>query len=118
MSRFDGFPDFGRPIEGGPTAIFAAFGRSPAAVVFPDQLEVSTSPDGRPDFRLTLNRPALATDSAAPRGALRLRVRQRFPLEQALSAVREQMPLAGVRPAPVSGGFVRLIAAADGIELP
>lgn len=118
MSRFDGWPDFGMPIDEGPTAMFAAFGDSSGAVVFPDQLDVSTLPDGRPDFLLSLNRPALPTAATPPWGALRLRVTPRFPLEQALRAVRARMPQARVGPAPASGGFVRLVAAGDGVELP
>jgi hypothetical protein len=116
MSSLDGLPDFGAPIDGGPTAIFAAYGSAAVALVLPDHLEVATLPDGRPDFRLSLNRPALAGDP--PWGALRLRVEQRCPVEQALPAARARLPGAGVAPALPSGGFARLVAAGGGVGIP
>jgi hypothetical protein len=117
MSGFTGMPDFGAPLEGGPTAIFAAYGDSSHALVLPDHLEVAVLPDGRPDFQLSLNRPPLATSAISPWGALRMRLAQYCPVDAALAAVRKQIPLATVSPALPAGGFARLLAAGSGAGL-
>src|SRR5260221_7536100 len=115
MPSYDGLPDFGAPIDGGPTAIYAVYGAASAALVFPDHLEVARLPDGRPDFRVSLNRPSLPTQH--PWGSLRFRVEQRSPVVDALPIVRAKLPGATVAAAQPASGFARLVAAGTDVGL-
>ena len=109
MSSWDGLPDFGTPISGGPGPIFAAYGGTPISRAIPDSIAIATNRDGTPDFELDLVRPTSPTTQ--PWGALRFRIVAQCQLDACLAAVRAVAPTSTVAAASPAGGFVRFVGA-------
>lgn len=115
MEIWDGWPDFGAPIAGGPSPIFAAYGGSPIARAFPDSLTVASNRDGAPDFELDLLRAAIPSPTSASQGMLRFRIATTCQLEQCLAAVRVVAPRSTVASAAAIGGYARLVSAGTAV---
>jgi hypothetical protein len=123
MSAFDGVPDFGAPLAPGQGAAanvraFRAWGSGAVVLVMPDALNVAVLPNGMPDFRLSLNRPAPAGTADPAWGSLQFRVEQHCPVQDAMTLARQALEGATVSAACPSGGFARLVAAGNGVALP
>lgn len=108
-----GLPDFSdSPIAG----VFGPYeGRGQHHAV-PDQLLVASLPDGTPDIRLQLYRPATPDGRPDPYGVLDLGLRMAVPFDDALADLRGLRPGAVLVPAQPARGFARLrpIHAIDG----
>jgi len=113
-----GLPDFQRPSHGPSYVIFHPYENAGSFVVASTQLEVATTPAGRPDFLLEFVRGVAPGIPPAPYVRLDFRVIAPFAAGDALAWLRERHPDATVVPPVLSGGFLRLQPAADTGDLP
>ena len=102
-------PDFQQPITfDKKSTIFYPFeGRGPHLYT-PDRLQVALLADGKPDFRLQIYRGQNPTLPPQPYGILDICLDMHYPLDLALTYLREGHPYAQLEPAIFSEGYLRL----------
>lgn len=111
-------PDFRQPIEGDGFRIYFPFEGEGAYGLTPDRLQIAMRPGVvQPGVRLQLYRGQNPMLPPQPYGILEMRLELRYPLESALTRLRELHPGARLEPAAFTAGYLRLNAP-DGVELP
>jgi hypothetical protein len=108
--------DFGRPLQGGPAPLFAAFGVGPFAML-PRGARIAQR-NGAPALSLSLVRQSDRPGEAGDYAVLDLEVEEDLPLDEALALVRDAHGDATIAPAPVALGFARLTSAGSAVALP
>jgi len=108
-----GLPDFHRPLQTDSGAqVFYPF-EAGSFVVAPDGLDIATREDGRADFNLELVRSPQQTY-----GVLDFSMNPSFPMQGALTLLRDKHPDSALKRAAFTGGFLRFVRAGSDIELP
>lgn len=111
-------PDFQQPVRGTERPLYMSYGGTgEPCVLFPEGLELATTPDGMPDFDLTLVR---ETDPNQPYayGMLNFRLRPIYRADDALSDLRGVLPGGTLTRCTIGTGYLRFYLVASSTMMP
>jgi hypothetical protein len=117
MAGLDHMPDFASPLAAEETVFFPCFGTSEFSVV-PSALGLARELSGRPPFQLQMIRRADDLRAEGQYALIDIHLAGRYALDACLTAARATNLGATVKPAIIDRGFVRLVPAGAGVNLP
>lgn len=113
-----GLPDWRLPIagDGDGVRIYVPYESDAPCALVPDRLLLAPRAGGQPDFRLDIVR---RSDGSRPlHGLLAFRVEAHHAREAGLSLLRGRLPGASLRDLSFDTGFLRLMPAGPGVDIP